>query len=99
MAACAFSRNGRAWNPSAPPVVSGEQNPLATSWGLAVSIPPPEDWRNLGLVKAAVPRIEALMIVWNAFDKYLELDPICPGFYADGATFCQHRSGHQGRTQ
>lgn len=38
---------------------------------LAVSGPMPADWRDLGLVKATVSRINALMPVWEVFDSHL----------------------------
>ncbi|WP_299613388.1 DUF2461 domain-containing protein [uncultured Tateyamaria sp.] len=38
---------------------------------LAVSGPMPDDWRDTGLIKATVSRIETLMPVWSVFEKHL----------------------------
>ncbi len=39
--------------------------------GLAVSAPMPDDWRDTGLIKATVNRVEGLMPVWEMFDRHL----------------------------
>lgn len=38
---------------------------------LAISAPMPDDWRDVGLVKATVERINGLMPVWEMFDQHL----------------------------
>ena len=38
---------------------------------LAVSIPMPEDWRALGLLKAINSRVKDLLPVWEMFDRHL----------------------------
>ncbi|APX12459.1 DUF2461 domain-containing protein [Tateyamaria omphalii] len=41
---------------------------------LAVSGPMPEDWRDMGVVKATLGQMEALMPVWTVLDKKLQID-------------------------
>ncbi|WP_189799435.1 DUF2461 domain-containing protein [Tateyamaria sp. syn59] len=41
---------------------------------LAVSGAMPDDWRETGVVKATLSRVETLMPVWTIFDKRLHID-------------------------